>query len=72
MLTKQVPGLIIDSPYQGWQVVTGDIPMIWQGIEQQKIWLRVSQDELPVKETLEIVTKQIASDNETHADPPES
>lgn len=53
MLGKKEKGAILEMCYNprtwtdiaqvsqdnGWTVVTGEIAMIWQGIEQQKIWL---------------------------------
>lgn len=77
------------SKQNGWHVITGEIAMIWQGIEQQKIWLGCvilqiciflspplmlksqTLEDLPIKETLEIVSAQVKSDTETGADPPQ-
>jgi quinate dehydrogenase len=53
MLSKPEKGAILEMCYNPrtwtdicqvaqdnfWTVITGDIAMIWQGIEQQKIWL---------------------------------
>ena len=60
------------SKEQGWDVVTGELAMIWQGIEQQKIWLNATTEELPVQETVDLVSKQVKSDTETGAAPPQS
>ena len=53
MLSKPEKGAILEMCYnprtwtdicqsaqdKSWTVITGEIAMIWQGIEQQKIWL---------------------------------
>ncbi|GAA5957400.1 hypothetical protein JCM8115_006979 [Rhodotorula mucilaginosa] len=54
----------------GWKVVTGEQAMIWQGIEQQLLWLECREEDLPVQEILDTVAKQVASDKETGAEPP--
>ncbi|KAJ9102268.1 hypothetical protein QFC19_004815 [Naganishia cerealis] len=54
----------------GWNVVTGDQAMIWQGIEQQKIWLNCAEEELPVQEVVAQVTQQVIQDSATGSEPP--
>lgn len=44
----------------GWQVILGTEAMIWQGIEQDKFWTGLSQEELPVKQVKEEINKQVA------------
>lgn len=56
---------------KGWKIITGEVAMFWQGIEQQKVWLGLSEKDLPVDETLRRVSEQIKTDNENHSDPPE-
>jgi quinate dehydrogenase len=56
---------------KGWKIITGEVAMFWQGIEQQKVWLGLSEDQLPVDETLKRVSQQVKSDNANHSDPPE-
>ncbi|CAD6563650.1 MAG: hypothetical protein CYPHOPRED_000003 [Cyphobasidiales sp. Tagirdzhanova-0007] len=55
----------------GWRVITGEVAMIWQGIEQQKVWLDCKQEELPVKQTFDIVVKQVKADSANHTEPPD-
>jgi quinate dehydrogenase len=54
----------------GWKVVTGEQAMIWQGIEQQLLWLGCELSDLPVQEILDAVSKQVQSDKETGKEPP--
>ncbi|GAA6012759.1 hypothetical protein JCM11491_002552 [Sporobolomyces phaffii] len=54
----------------GWKVVTGEQAMIWQGIEQQLLWLGCELEDLPVDEILAAVSKQVQSDKETGKEPP--
>ncbi|GAA5915168.1 shikimate dehydrogenase family protein [Sporobolomyces salmoneus] len=54
----------------GWKVVTGEQAMIWQGIEQQLLWLGCELADLPVQEILDAVSKQVQSDKETGKEPP--
>lgn len=56
---------------KGWKIITGEVAMFWQGIEQQKVWHGISEKELPVDETLRRVSQQVKADNANHADPPE-
>lgn len=46
-----------------WTIVTGEVAMVWQGVEQQKIWLGLSDDELPVAETLKRIEEQLERDS---------
>ncbi|GAA5861682.1 hypothetical protein JCM1840_005230 [Sporobolomyces johnsonii] len=54
----------------GWNVVTGEQAMIWQGIEQQLLWLECEESDLPIQEILDTVARQVASDKETGREPP--
>lgn len=56
---------------KGWKIITGEVAMFWQGIEQQKVWHGVSEQDLPVDETLRRVSQQVKADSANHADPPE-
>ncbi|KAJ9109014.1 hypothetical protein QFC21_000340 [Naganishia friedmannii] len=83
-MNKPEPGVMLEMCYapkpwtdlakifksNGWKVVTGDQAMIWQGIEQQKIWLNCSEDELPVQEVVAYVTQQVIQDSATGSEPP--
>ncbi|GAA5831593.1 hypothetical protein JCM11251_000762 [Rhodosporidiobolus azoricus] len=54
----------------GWNVVTGEQAMIWQGIEQQLLWLECDEKDLPTQEILDTVARQVAEDKKTGAEPP--
>ncbi|GAA5845920.1 hypothetical protein JCM9279_002424 [Rhodotorula babjevae] len=83
-LAKDVKGVVNEMCYHpspftsfaklsqdaGWKVVTGEHAMIWQGIEQQRLWLGVEEKDLPVDAILDAVVKQVASDKETGSQPP--
>ncbi|TNY22257.1 hypothetical protein DMC30DRAFT_156439 [Rhodotorula diobovata] len=83
LLNKEPKGTLLDMEYHGrgegikelasgagWGVIKGEIPMIWQGIEQQRLWLGVEEKDLPVQEILDTVARQVASDKETGSQPP--
>ncbi|GAA6015953.1 hypothetical protein JCM10207_006818 [Rhodosporidiobolus poonsookiae] len=55
----------------GWNVVTGEQAMIWQGIEQQLLWLECEEKDLPIQEILDTVANQVASDKKTGSEPPQ-
>lgn len=73
-LNKQHKGAMLEmcynpSPYTqlsrmaedaGWQVILGTEAMIWQGIEQDRIWTGWSADELPVNEVKAAVAAELA------------
>ncbi|KAI9642610.1 hypothetical protein NHQ30_009415 [Ciborinia camelliae] len=46
----------------GWQVVGGVEAMVYQGLEQDKVWLGVEVEELPIKEVRSVVLEKLASD----------
>ncbi|KAI5474279.1 shikimate 5-dehydrogenase [Pseudohyphozyma bogoriensis] len=54
----------------GWQVVTGEQAMIWQGIEQQKLWLGAEEKDFPIEKVFATVKEQLASDAKTGNEPP--
>ncbi|KAK4699191.1 quinate dehydrogenase, partial [Phenoliferia sp. Uapishka_3] len=54
----------------GWKVVTGEQAMIWQGIEQQKLWLNCEYTDFPLDKVFEIVKDQLAEDAKTGNEPP--
>ncbi|KAM0755185.1 quinate dehydrogenase [Meredithblackwellia eburnea MCA 4105] len=54
----------------GWKVVTGEQPMIWQGIEQQKLWLKCEEKDLPIDDILKTVKAQVEDDTKTGNEPP--
>ncbi|KAF7856002.1 hypothetical protein EAF04_009958 [Stromatinia cepivora] len=51
----------------GWQVVGGVEAMINQGLEQDKVWLGVELEDLPIKEVRSVVLEKLASDLAKHA-----
>jgi quinate dehydrogenase len=55
----------------GWQVITGEKAMIYQGIEQQKAWLGCQEDDLNVKDVVRIVGEQVRLDKASDQAPPE-
>ncbi|KAJ9099474.1 hypothetical protein QFC20_005685 [Naganishia adeliensis] len=83
-MNKPEPGVMLEMCYapkpwtdlakqfqsNGWKVVTGDQAMIWQGVEQQKVWLNCSEEELPVQEVVAMVTEQVLRDSATGSEPP--
>ncbi|KPV72853.1 uncharacterized protein RHOBADRAFT_66872 [Rhodotorula graminis WP1] len=84
LLNKDVKGTIVEMCYHpkiwttlaqlakdaGWGVITGDAPMIWQGVEQQALWLGLDKSDLPCDEIVDTVARQVASDKETGSQPP--
>lgn len=59
------------SKDNGWTVIEGQIAMIWQGVAQQQLWLGCDLEDLPAKETFDLVQAQVKSDTETGAFPPQ-
>ncbi|KAH7317736.1 quinate 5-dehydrogenase-like protein [Rhexocercosporidium sp. MPI-PUGE-AT-0058] len=76
MLGKEEKGALLEMCYhpspdtavariargKGWQVIGGIEAMIWQGLEQDKIWLRRKTSTLPVEEV-----KRVLAAKETRA-----
>lgn len=50
----------------GWQVVGGVEAMVYQGLEQDKAWLGVEVEQLPVKEVRSVVLEALANDRAMH------
>lgn len=48
----------------GWQVVPGTEAMIWQGFEQDHIWLGKDVSELPVEKVKEVIAAKLAQLNQ--------
>jgi quinate dehydrogenase len=44
----------------GWQVIPGSQAMIWQGFEQDKVWLGKDISELPVEKVKEVIAAKLA------------
>lgn len=57
---------------KGWHVISGILPMIHQGIDQQKLWLNCQEEDLPVDEVVRIVSEQVKSDKASGNAPPQS
>jgi quinate dehydrogenase len=57
---------------KGWHVITGEKPMIYQGIEQQKLWLSCGEEDLHVEEVVRIVSEQVKQDKASGSAPPDS
>lgn len=51
----------------GWQVVGGVESMVYQGLEQDKAWLGIEVEQLPVKEVRNVVLEKLESDRAKHA-----
>ncbi|GAA5911981.1 hypothetical protein JCM8208_006448 [Rhodotorula glutinis] len=64
------PSISAFARSQGKIVVGGVEAMIWQGVEQQRLWLGVEEKDLPIDEILDTVRKQVASDIESGSKPP--
>lgn len=74
MLGKQDKGAILEMCYHpspnteiaalseqnGWQVIGGSEAMIWQGLEQDKVWLRRKVSSLPVEEVKQVIAAKLA------------
>lgn len=45
-------------------------PNSWQGIEQQLLWLECTEEDLPIADIVETVSKQMANDKASGAEPP--
>ncbi|KAA8569797.1 hypothetical protein EYC84_002140 [Monilinia fructicola] len=50
----------------GWQVVGGVESMVYQGLEQDKTWLGVEVEKLPVKEVRRVVLERLESERAKH------
>ncbi|KAF2672732.1 shikimate/quinate 5-dehydrogenase [Microthyrium microscopicum] len=73
MLNKEQKGAILEMCYHpspwtelgaiaeksGWQVILGTEAMIYQGIEQQKLWTGKSLAELPVEKVKAVIHEQL-------------
>lgn len=46
--------------------------MIYQGIDQQKLWLQCKEEDLNVSETVRIVSEQVKKDKASGSAPPQS
>ncbi|KUJ14171.1 uncharacterized protein LY89DRAFT_698602 [Mollisia scopiformis] len=74
MLGKEEKGEILEMCYHpspdsaiarisqrsGWQVIGGVEAMIWQGLEQDKIWLRRRISTLPVEKVKEVIAAKLS------------
>lgn len=73
MLGKEEKGAILEMCYHpspntgiaklseesGWQVIGGSEAMIWQGLEQDKVWLRRKVSSFPVEEVKKIIAAKL-------------
>jgi quinate dehydrogenase len=73
MLGKQEKGAILEMCYHpspntaiaetarksGWQVIEGVEAMIWQGLEQDKVWLRRKVSTLPIRKVKEVIAARL-------------
>jgi quinate dehydrogenase len=74
LLGKEEKGAILEMCYHpsprteidalarnsGWQVVPGTEAMIWQGFEQDRVWLDKDVNELPVEKVKEVIAAKLA------------
>ena len=74
MLGKKDKGAILEMCYhpspntaiaaisrkEGWQLIEGTEAMIWQGLEQDKVWLRKKVSSLPVQKVKEVIAAKLA------------
>jgi quinate dehydrogenase len=74
LLGKEEKGAILEMCYHpsprteidalarksGWQVIPGTEAMIWQGFEQDRVWLGKSVSELPVEKVKEVIAAKLA------------
>jgi len=44
----------------GWQVIPGVEAMIWQGFEQDHVWLGMEVEEMPVEMVKTVIAKKLA------------
>ena len=49
------------SKKEGWQLIEGTEAMIWQGLEQDKVWLRKRVSTLPVEEVKKVIKDKLAA-----------
>lgn len=47
---------------KGWEVIGGSEAMIWQGFEQDRVWLGREVNEMPVREVKEVIAAKLARD----------
>jgi quinate dehydrogenase len=74
MLGKEEKGTILEMCYHpspntaiaaisrksGWQVIEGVEAMIWQGLEQDKVWLRRKVSSFPIQKVKEVIAAKLA------------
>ncbi|KAG0646845.1 Quinate dehydrogenase [Hyphodiscus hymeniophilus] len=74
LLGKEEKGAILEMCYHpsprteiaalamrsGWQVVPGTQAMIWQGFEQDRVWLNKEVNELPVEKVKAVIAAKLA------------
>jgi quinate dehydrogenase len=74
MLAKKDKGAILEMCYhpspntavaaisrrEGWQLIEGKEAMIWQGLEQDKVWLRKKVSSLPVEKVKDVIAAKLA------------
>lgn len=74
MLGKKDKGAILEMCYHpspdtaiakisrssGWQLIEGVEAMIWQGLEQDKVWLRRKVSTLPVEKVKEVIAAKLS------------
>ena len=77
LLGKEEKGAILEMCYhpsprteidalareRGWQVIPGSQAMIWQGFEQDRVWLGKDVSELPVEKVKEVIAAKLAKSN---------
>lgn len=73
LLGKEKKGVILEMCYHpspetaiaglaeknGWTLVGGSEAMIWQGLEQDKVWLRKRVSTLPVEEVKKVIKNKL-------------
>lgn len=45
----------------GWRVILGTEAMVWQGLEQDRYWLGLEVDELPVQKVRDVIAAKLAT-----------
>lgn len=74
LLGKEEKGAILEMCYHpspntaiagiakqsGWQLIEGTEAMIWQGLEQDKVWLRKRVSTLPVEKVKEVIAAKLS------------
>jgi quinate dehydrogenase len=46
---------------EGWTLIGGSEAMIWQGLEQDKVWLRQRVSTLPIEKVKEVISAKLSS-----------